>query len=404
MNSTVAAVKNRVSRRIERERHSLFDLSARIHSHPELAFGERRASGWLADYCESLGFEVERSAYGLDTAFAARHGEGRPRVAVLCEYDALPGIGHACGHNIIAAAGVGAAAGLAEVIEETGGSVVVLGTPAEEKGGGKILMAGEGAFENVDVAMMIHPAGMELVSMNVLAVSAVEAEYRGRAAHAAAAPHRGVNALDALVSAYNSIAQLRQHIAPDERIHGIITDGGQAPNVVPERACGLFYVRAATDRALATLKERVLACFQAGALATGAQVKISTLGNDYSDMWTNLPLADAYARNLLAIDRPAALPAETIGAVTGSTDMGNVSKLVPSIHPMLALSPPEVALHTKEFAEYASSDAANRVILDGAKLLAMTGVDVLSDTGVLAAAQASFAADVADHRSADSLD
>lgn len=375
---------------VDAQRHELLELSALIHSHPELAFQERRASGWLSDYCEGLGFTVERAAYGLDTAFAARFGKGRPRIAVLCEYDALPGIGHACGHNIIAAAGVGAAAGLASVLNDTGGSVVVLGTPAEEMGGGKVLMARAGAFDDVDAAMMVHPAGMDLVSMNVLAVSAVEVEYRGRAAHAAASPHRGVNALDAMVTAYGAIAQLRQHIRTCERVHGIITDGGQAPNVVPERSAGLFYVRAASDHALAGLRERVYGCFQAGAIASGAQLDIRTVGEDYSDMWTNLPMADAYTQNLSLLGR---IPHPAGGGVTGSTDMGNVSKIVPSIHPMLAVSPPEVALHTKEFADWAESEAAHRGVMDGAKLLAMTGVDLLSDADLLAAARASFAAD-----------
>src|SRR5262245_6463274 len=317
------ALKARAAARIDAERAALFELSSRIHAHPELCYTEHRAAGWLADYLESHGFAVQRGVYGLATAFAARIGSGRPSIAVLCEYDALPGIGHGCGHNVIAAAGAGAGVGLAAILAETGGSVVVLGTPAEEGGGGKIRMAREGAFAEVDAAMMIHPASLDLIAMNVLAVSAVQVEYRGRAAHAAAAPHAGINALDALVTAYQSIAQLRQHIRHTERIHGIITDGGHAPNIVPARAAGLFYVRAATEKRLAKLKRRVDACFHAGALASGAEYEVQPVGDDYSDMWTNAPFAAAYQANLEQLGRRlVTAPAEHI---SGSTDMGNVS-------------------------------------------------------------------------------
>jgi amidohydrolase len=385
-------LKSKACGRIQAESARLVDLCERLHAHPELAFQEEHASSWLAEYLERIGFAVERGAFGLATAFVASRGEGSPHVTVLCEYDALPGLGHACGHNIIAAAGVGAGAGLAAVIDETGGKVTILGTPAEEMGGGKILMAEQGAFAGVDVAMMVHPAGMDLVAMNVLAVSAVAVEYRGAAAHAAAAPHRGINALDGLVTAYGAIAQLRQHIRPSERVHGIITDGGQAPNVVPERAAGFFYIRAADDRSLAELKERVTACFRAGALASGATVEIRDTGVDYAELWTNRPLASAYEENLARLGRRLPSGGQG-GGVTGSTDMGNVSKIVPAIHPMIAVSPPEVALHTKEFAHWAASEAAHRAVLDGARALAMTGIDVLTDTDLLRAVKASFAAD-----------
>jgi amidohydrolase len=313
-------------------------------------------------------------------------------VAILCEYDALPGLGHGCGHNLIAAAGAGAGGALASVIGDVEGSVVVLGTPAEEGGGGKILMAREGAFDEVDAAMMIHPAGMDLVSMHVLAISALEVEYRGRPAHAAAAPHRGINALDGLVIAYTAIAQLRQHIRADERIHGIITDGGQAPNIVPERAAGVFFVRAATEKRLERLKQRVEACFQAGAAASGAEVIVRKVGEDYADLITNEPLAAAYGANLARLGRTAL--ADVPAVVTGSTDMGNVSKLVPTVHPMIAVSPPSIALHSHDFAEWAGSSSGHRAIVDGAKVLAMTALDVLQDGGLRAAMKASFEADL----------
>lgn len=372
-------------------------LSDRIHACPELNFEEHRAAEWLATFLEGAGFAVERGAYGLKTAFAARLGSGRPRVAVLCEYDALPGLGHACGHNVIAAAGAGAGAALAPLLRETGGTLVVLGTPAEEGGGGKILMAREGAFDGVDAAMMIHPASLELAAMRVLALSQIEVEYRGRAAHASASPHHGVNALDGMVTAYGAIAQLRQHIHPAERVHGIITDGGQAPNVVPERAAGHFLVRSTTAPRLARLKKRVEGCFHAGACASGASLEMRTAGADYSDMFTNGPLAAAYAENLARLGRKFADEAAA-GTIVGSTDMGNVSKLVPSIHPMIAVAPAGVALHSAEFAVCAASEGAHRGVIDGARALALTALDVLAGPDLAARARAAFAADQARER------
>jgi amidohydrolase len=391
MAATIAEWKGRACAAVEAQRTALIALSSRIHACPELKFEEAQSSAWLAEYLERAGFRVERQAYGLPTAFAARLGSGSPQVAVLCEYDALPGIGHGCGHNIIAAAGAGAGAALAGIIAETGGSLLVLGTPAEEGGGGKILMARQGAFKEVDAAMMVHPAGMDLAAMQVLAFSQVEVEYRGRAAHASAFPHRGVNALDALVTAYTAIAQLRQHIRATERIHGIITDGGQAPNIVPERAAGIFCVRAATAPALARLKERVVACFKAGALATGAELNLRTLGDDYSDMWTNRPLADSYAANLERLGRHLMDLGHVPAAIAGSTDMGNVSKLVPAIHPMIAAAPPTVPLHSTEFAHWAGGEEGHRAVIDGAKVLAMTALDVICTPELVAAMKATFA-------------
>jgi amidohydrolase len=382
--------KERACAAVEAQRAALIELSSRIHSCPELKFEEHHASAWVAEYLEAAGFTVERHAYDLPTAFAARCGSGAPQVAVLCEYDALPGIGHACGHNIIAAAGAGAGAALAQIVGETGGSVVVLGTPAEEGGGGKILMARRGAFHNVDAAMMVHPAGMDLAGMQVLALSQVEVEYHGRAAHASASPQQGLNALDALITAYNAIAQLRQHIHATERIHGIITDGGQAPNIVPARAAGTFCVRSATEAGLARLKERVVACFQAGALATGTELQLRTLGEDYADMLTNQPLADAYAVNLERLGRHLADRRGAPASIAGSTDMGNVSKLVPAIHPMIAAAPPTVPLHSADFAHWAATDEGHRAVIDGAKALAMTALDVLCQPELVNIMKAAF--------------
>ncbi|MGD8418374.1 MAG: M20 family metallopeptidase, partial [Pseudomonadales bacterium] len=257
------AMTEAIIRRIDALGDTLLRVSHDIHAHPELAFQEHHAAALLCETLESQGFESERGVFTLETAFEARIAspQSGPTVAILAEYDALPGIGHACGHNLIATAALGATLGLSAVAGQLPGTVRLLGTPAEEKGGGKELMARAGAFDGVDAAMMIHPAGVNLTTMPCICVAEVEVVYHGRSAHASAMPHKGVNALDGLLLAYQAISNLRQHIRDEERIHGIVTEGGQAPNIVPDRAAGLFYVRAATERALTALKPRVQACF-----------------------------------------------------------------------------------------------------------------------------------------------
>src|SRR3954451_18663314 len=261
----VDAAKDRLVAEGDRHAQGLLDASHRIHEHPELLFEERFAAELLCDMLEGAGLEVERGAYGLETAFAARAGRDGPTVAVLCEYDALPGIGHACGHNIIASAGLGAGLAAAALADEVGGRVVVLGTPAEEGGGGKVFMGEAGAFEGVDSAIMVHPAGQDLVAMNVIAIATWEVEYFGQEAHAAAFPHLGRNALDAAVLGYNAVAALRQHIKPNERIHGVFTKPGDKPNIVPNHTVAEWYVRSGTIFTLQDLKDRVLACLEGGA-------------------------------------------------------------------------------------------------------------------------------------------
>jgi amidohydrolase len=298
-------------------------------------------------------------------------------VALLAEYDALPGIGHACGHNLIATAALGAALGLQAVQTRLPGRVRLLGTPAEEKGGGKELMARAGAFDGVDAALMIHPAGVNLTAMPCICVAEVQVIYHGRAAHASAMPHRGINALDGLLLAYQAISNLRQHIRDNERIHGIVTEGGQAPNIVPERAAGEFFVRAANERDLAALKPRVQACFEAGAKGSGCEVEVNWAGVDYLDLNTNPPLAAAFQRHGEALGREFLTPEHLGGA--GSTDMGNVSHRVPSIHPMLACAPRNVVIHHPDFARYAGGETGDLAALDGAKALALTAAEFLLD-------------------------
>jgi amidohydrolase len=389
-----ATLKREVCAAVDAMSAELLGISRAIHGRPELAFEEREAAARLVKTLREAGLEVREGAYGLETAFAAEFGpEAAPCVAVLAEYDALPGIGHACGHNLIATAGVGAGLALATLGERLPGRVRLLGTPAEEHGCGKELMAREGAFDAVDAAMMMHPSGVNLVSMPCIAMAELDVVFHGQAAHAAAMPERGLNALDAMVVAYQSIAALRQHIARDERIHGIITEGGDAPNVVPERSAGRFYVRASNFETLDPLKRRVEACIRAGALATGCEVEVRWGAADYRDILFNEPLADAFRENAEALGREFFPWDKLPPNVQGSTDLGNVSYRVPSIHPMLAASPLHVTIHNAEFEKWAGSETGDRAALDGAKALAMTALDYFTDSELRARARAIFEAE-----------
>ncbi len=339
---------------------------------------------------------VRKHACGLETAFISDFGFGDACVGILSEYDALPGIGHACGHNIIATAGLGAALALASLKDRLPGRIRYLGTPAEETGNGKELMAQKGAFEGLDAAMMVHPSGTNLITMPSLAVNEVRVTYTGKAAHAAAMPFAGVNALDALVTAYQSIAQLRQHIRPNQRIHGIFTETGLAPNIVPDRAAGTFYVRAGDGEELAALKKRVRHCFEAGALATGCEVQIDWAIADYLEIKNSWPIAERFQANAENLGRQFHdLDRAIRGGSAGSTDMGNVSHRVPSIHPMIACAPPNIVIHNPEFARWAGSETGDQAALDGAKALAMTAIDVLCDTQLRETAHAQFASTAA---------
>jgi len=389
--TTLDALKDEVCRTVDAMGAELVTVSREIHAHPELAFEERRASALLVETLRASGIAVEPGVYGLATAFEAEFGPAdRPTVALLAEYDALPEIGHACGHNLIATAAIGAGLALARLGARLPGRVRVLGTPAEERGGGKELMAREGALDGVGAALMIHPAGVNLIGMPSIAIAEVEALYRGNAAHASAMPEQGVNALDALVCAYQAIAALRQHIRDSERIHGIITDGGQAPNVVPERAAGRFYVRAAGPASLEELKRRVEGCFRAGASATGASLELSWGAVDYLPLRFNEALARSFQCNAERLGR-SFIPMEHIPArVAGSTDMGNVSHRVPSIHPMLSAAPAHCTIHNPEFAKWAGSELGDAAALDGAKALAMTALDYLGDEALRERARLDF--------------
>lgn len=384
------AVKARLDQVVADRAADLLDASHRIHAHPELGYDEHQAHDVLTDLLEAAGLAVSRSAYDLPTAFEAVAGSGGPRIAVLCEYDALPGIGHACGHNVIGTAGAGAGIAAAAVAEELGGTVVVLGTPAEEGGGGKVLMAQRGAFDAVDAALMVHPAGADLARFGAIAIHQLEVTYHGKAAHAAAAPQAGRNALDAAVLGYVNVAALRQHIRPDERIHGIFTEAGEAPNVVPARAAASWYVRSPTVRGLQKLKARVLACLEAGAAAAGCTMDHHWLDPGYANMVDNEPMVELYRANLARTGRTLIDP-ESLQGIVGSTDMGNISHIVPSIHPMIAVSPPTVAIHTADFVRFAGGAEGDRAVLDGARAMAGTIVDLWASPGALDAAQRAYA-------------
>lgn len=386
------AVKERVVDEVDRRAGVLIETSHQLHARPELAFEEHFAHELLTDVIAGEGVAVERGAYGLPTAFAARAGHAGPCIAVLCEYDALPEIGHACGHNVIATAGLGAGLAAAAVAEEVGGQVLILGTPAEEGGGGKVLMADRGALEGVDAAMMVHPAGADIDAMDVIAVRQVFVTYHGQAAHAAAFPHKGRNALDAAVLGYMNVAALRQHIRPDERLHGIFTKAGDRPNIVPAEAAAHWYVRAGTIRRLDDLGERVLACLQAGADAAGCTMDAEWQEPTYADLITNETMVGLYRENAARLGR--LVLDHKLAPVVGSTDMGNVSYEVPSIHPMIKVAPSHAVIHSPEFAGFTDGAEADEAVLDGAKAMAMTIADLWLQPGLLAAAQEEFAAAV----------
>jgi amidohydrolase len=373
-------LKARVIAEVEALREELIDLSLRIHDHPETGFKEEKACQWLCAYLEEHSFDVEPGFCQLPTAFRASAGDDRPRVGFLAEYDALPGLGHACGHNIIAASSVGAAVAAKSALEATGGSLAVIGTPAEEVYGGKAIMAERGAFGDLDAAMMAHPASRDAVLTAALACASITVEYFGKEAHAATRPEAGINALDALILAFNALAALRQHIPDSARIHGVITDGGDMPNVIPAHSAASFLIRAEDESYLEQLKERVLACFQSGAQSTGARLEYRWGDVQYAPMRSNRPLAEAYRQNLARVGRVVDVP--PVPRPLGSTDVGNVSAIVPTIHPSIAVVPREVSIHTPDFARMAASQEGHRGLLDAAKALAMTAVDVLSDAAL----------------------
>lgn len=382
-------VKARLIQGLEACRQELIDLSLRIHDNPELGFQEIKASTWLAEYLEGNGFAVERGICQLATAFRGSYGLGRPAIALLAEYDALPQMGHGCGHNIIAASAAAAGVAAKAAVDRFGGSILVIGTPAEELYGGKALMVARHAFDGVDVAMMVHPATRDAVITQTLACANLEVEFFGKEAHAAARPAEGINALEAMILAFNGINSLRQHIREKARIHGIITDGGQAANIVPAHSAGTFLVRAQDEAYLDELGRRVINCFEAASLASGARLEYRWRQIHYAALRTNLALAQVFTENMESLGRQVEPLDPNRGF--GSTDMGNVSTVVPSIHPMVAIAPAGLSSHSPEFAAAAASETGHRGLLDAAKALAMSVVDLLARPEIMAKVQEEFA-------------
>jgi amidohydrolase len=371
----IEKLKLKVKDSVELQRQQLIQLSLNIHDNPELGLEEEKASAWLTSYLEDSGFHAERGIAGLATAFRATYGQGSPRIALLAEYDALPKIGHACGHNIIAASAVGAGVASKSIIDQLGGSVVVLGTPGEEVLGGKIDMVEAEAFKEIDVAMIVHPDTRNMVTIQALACSSLDVEFFGQPAHAAAQPYKGINALESMILAFTSINSLRQHIRGEARIHGIITDGGEAPNIVPAHSAAVFLIRAPDDEYLDELKDKVLNCFIGASIASGARLEYSWRDRTYAPMKNNATLARLFSQNLESLGRHVEAFDPRFGF--GSTDMGNVSQVVPSIHPTIAIASPEALIHTPEFASAAASEAGHEGLVDAAKAMAMTVADIL---------------------------
>jgi len=370
-----------VTSEIDARYHQLSELSLKIHSDPELGFQEVKAATWLTQYLEENSFSIERGICELPTAFRGSYGQGKPVIAILAEYDALPSLGHACGHNLIATCAVGAGVASKPAIDHLGGSILVIGTPAEELYGGKVLMANKGVFTNIDVAMIVHPGVHDAVTIQALACETLEVAFSGKAAHAAARPEAGINALEAMLQSFTAINSLRQHIKDKARIHGIITDGGQAANIVPDHSAGSFIVRAEDNTYLDELKQKVLNCFIAAATASGARLEYKWGNVRYASMHNNLTLARLFSRNMQSLGRK--MKPQDPSKSFGSTDMGNVSQLVPSIHPTVAIAPVEVLLHSPQFASAAASETGIRGLVDAAKALAMTVVDLLANPEIV---------------------
>lgn len=379
----------RIDEHLDRLRQPLTELALRIHAHPELRFEEHRAAGWIADALEAQGHRVERPLGGLATALRARAGRaGGPRVAILAEYDALPEIGHACGHNLIAAGAVGAWLALAPLAESLGGAVDLVGTPAEEGGGGKIILLREGVFEGVDAAMMFHPFDRDLVAHPALASVWITMSFRGTPAHAAAAPHDGASALTACLQTFSLIDAQRVHFRDGVRVHGYVTNGGQAVNIIPEAAACEFSVRARDGRELERVRAIVERCARGAALACGVEVELR-VRQGYRDMVNNLALARAFGRHLAAHGRRAVERDDGVGA--GSTDMGDISHAVPAIHPWLAICEAgETLCHQHAFARAAASPRGLDTMLDAARAMARTAAEFLTDAELRAAVRAEF--------------
>jgi amidohydrolase len=373
---------NTARQAIEVAAPELIELSHYVHAHPEVGYEEFLSAEAVAAAAEKFGFRVERGIADLPTAFRATKGSGELNIVFCAEYDALPDVGHACGHNIIAASSLGAALGLAAVANEIGVTVTLLGTPSEEGGGGKIDLIKAGYFRGVHAAMMVHPWPNERLEATCLAVDHFDVIYEGKEAHASAAPWEGVNALDALTIAQVAVGLLRQQLRPGDQVHSIIVDGGAAANIIPRRAVGRFMARSVTATRLAQLRDRLAGCFEAGARASGATLSINELGSAFTHMESDVALLAHYRRAAESIGRSFSLDDEGAPLPTISTDMANVSLVVPSIHPLLAIPTHGAVNHQPEFSAACVTPEADQAVLDGAIALAFTGIGVATDAAL----------------------
>lgn len=383
-------MKKHIINELESLKESLIEISDFICRNPEPGNKEFMAIEKLINFLKSNGFSIERNILNKATAFKATYDSGSPgaSIAYLCEYDALPQVGHGCGHNMIGTMSAGAAVALSKLLSKIGGRIVVFGSPAEETDGAKVAMAEQGAFKNIDVAMILHPGDKTTESGSSLAMDALQFDFKGKASHAAASPHEGINALDAVILTFNGINALRQHVTSDVRIHGIITEGGKAANIVPDRAIAQFYIRAGKKKYLKELVDKVKNIARGAALMTGAVLNISNYEISYDNMNTNNALSTAFSNNLKYI---GITDIETSRSSYGSIDMGNVSNVVPAIHPYISISPDKpLVSHTTEFRDATLTDTAHAALIKGAAALALTGYDVIADSNLLEKIKAEF--------------
>ncbi|MGK8428174.1 M20 family metallopeptidase [Bacillus cereus] len=381
----VASQRKTIEESIERNKEKYIETSHDIHANPEIGNQEFYASRTLSLLLGSAGFQLQHNIAGHETGFIARKSSGKqgPAIAFLAEYDALPGLGHACGHNLIGTISVAAAIALSETLEEIGGEVVVFGTPAEEggpNGSAKSSYVKAGLFKNIDAALMIHPSGKTATTSPSLAVDPLDFHFYGKTAHAAASPEEGINALDAVIQLYNGINALRQQLPSDVRIHGVITEGGKAPNIIPDYAAARFFIRAATRKRCAEVTEKVRNIAQGAALATGAKVKIHQFQNEIDELLVTKTYNDIVAEELELLGEDVNRK-ERVGI--GSTDAGNVSQVVPTIHPYIKIGPDDLIAHTNEFREAARSEIGDKALITSAKVLANTAYRLITEEGLL---------------------
>lgn len=363
---------------VERE---LRDLNRWMYENPEVAYEEREASRRVAELLGRHGFAVEYPAYGLETAFAARAGSGGPEVVICAELDALPGVGHACGHNIIATSSAGAGIALAGLADELGIRVTVLGTPAEEAGGGKVDLIQAGAFAGAAASMMVHPVPTheEVVDPSALAIIDLLVEFHGKDAHASGSPWEGRNALDAFVQLYVNVSTFRQQMRPSDKMHGIVIKGGDAPNIIPSYTSSKWYVRAATKERLDELVDRFRIMAEAAAASSACELTISRVSHEFQELVHEPTMASLYAANSEALGRPLRWETAEDRLAAGSTDMGNVSRVVPSIHPFIGMATAGAVNHQPEFAAHTITPDGERALRDAALSMAWTVIDLAVD-------------------------